>query len=247
MPIEMSDVSVTNVRTSASLNELFAALAKAQGEIKNAVKDSTNPHFKTSYADLASTREAGREQLSKNGLCVIQLPFSNGADIGVTTMMGHASGQWIRGDFSVKPMKYDAQGAGSVVTYLRRYSLAAITGVAPGDDDGEGAAGRDGGGGPGLSAPSRPSEGKAVKTASPTANDDAHRAVAEAIKMSIDIATNVLELNLAMAANGQAVDKTEPDPKLALGIVKSNSLAAYEFLIDRANKKRAALSQRPAA
>ena len=128
-------------RTSQNVGKLFAALAKAQLEIKGAAKDATNPHFKSRYADLAAVVDAARP-LAKHGIATLQVPFSENGEIGVTTILGHDSGEWISGRLSVKPLKLDPQGAGSVLTYLRRYSLAAMAGIAPEDDDGEAAMGR---------------------------------------------------------------------------------------------------------
>ena len=59
---------------SEQINELGAALAKAQGLIEGAKKDSANPFFKSKYADLASVWEACRKHLSDNGLSVTQCP-----------------------------------------------------------------------------------------------------------------------------------------------------------------------------
>jgi len=139
-------------RTSQNVGKLFAALAKAQGEIRGALKDATNPHFKAKYADLASIVDAARP-LAKHGIATIQVPFSENGEIGVTTILGHDSGEWISGTLSVKPLKLDPQGAGSVITYLRRYSLAAMAGIAPEDDDGEAAMGRGNGHGNGHGVP----------------------------------------------------------------------------------------------
>jgi hypothetical protein len=129
-------------RWSNPANEIFAAVAKAQTTIKNAVKDSANPHFKSKYADLASVREACWESLTSAGIAVIQMPINEGGNVGVVTLFAHSSGQWIEGTVYVAPTRYDAQGVGSVITYLRRYALAAMAGVAPDDDDGEAAVGR---------------------------------------------------------------------------------------------------------
>lgn len=121
---------------SEAINELAAALAKAQGEIKSAAKDSTNPHFKSKYADLASIWDACRSALSKNGLAVAQITATTDTGkVRVTTTLMHASGQWIEGELDVKPMQDTPQGIGSTVTYCRRYALAAMVGVAPDDDD----------------------------------------------------------------------------------------------------------------
>lgn len=133
-------------RMSPSIGKLFDALAKAQGEIRGALKDATNPHFKSRYADLASIVDAARP-LAKHGIATVQVPTSENGEIAVTTILGHSSGEWISGRLSVKPLKLDPQGAGSVITYLRRYSLAAMAGIAPEDDDGEAAMGRGNGNG----------------------------------------------------------------------------------------------------
>lgn len=133
---------------SEQINELAAALAKAQGAITTAAKDKTNPFLKSSYADLASVMAAARSHLSTNGLAVIQTAETTDAGVSVTTMLAHASGQWISGTMSMaageERGKSSAQVLGSIVTYLRRYGYMAITGVVADDDDDDGnsAAGR---------------------------------------------------------------------------------------------------------
>ncbi len=124
---------------SPQLGEFFAAVAKAQGEIEGAKKDSTNPHFKSSYADLASARDAVQEPLSKNGLALIQWPRTVEGGVEIETWLGHASGQFMSGTLWMPCGKMDAHGVGSAITYGRRYALMAVTGVAPVDDDGNGA------------------------------------------------------------------------------------------------------------
>lgn len=131
--------------SSFRLNELFAALAKAQGKIKGATKDVANPFFKSKYADLASVWDACRDALSENGLSVIQATEAGNADtVTVYTTLGHSSGQYITSGLTMKPVKADPQGIGSTITYARRYALAAMVGVAPEDDDGNAATGRKG-------------------------------------------------------------------------------------------------------
>lgn len=130
------------IEQSPEIAELTAALAKAQGEIKNALKESTNPHFKSRYADLASVVDACRPSLVRHGVAVIQMPTNlpDGA-VAVTTRLA-LKGEWLQSTIAAKPSKFDAQGVGSVITYLRRYGLAAMVGVAPEDDDGNGATGK---------------------------------------------------------------------------------------------------------
>ena len=123
------------------ITELSAALAKAQGQIKGAAKDSENPHFRSKYADLASVWEACRKPLADNGLSVVQSPrlaaVGEGWFVEVETMLLHSSGQWITDTLAVPVTKVDAQGVGSAITYERRYALSAIVGVAPEDDGAE--------------------------------------------------------------------------------------------------------------
>ena len=126
---------------SESIKELATALAKAQGQIKGAVKDSANPFFKSKYADLASVVEAIRSAFATNGLSYIQsVEPSDKDEVRVETTILHSSGEWIGcGVLALPVSKVDAQGYGSALTYARRYSLSAATGVAPEDDDGNAA------------------------------------------------------------------------------------------------------------
>lgn len=123
---------------SPTLNELFAALAKAQGQISNAKKDKKNPFFKSSYADLSSVWEACREPLSTNGLSVIQTVEGTKESMFLNTWLGHSSGQWIKSKLPMLLQKFDPQSQGSAITYARRYALSAMIGIcADEDDDGE--------------------------------------------------------------------------------------------------------------
>lgn len=124
---------------STTIGALSADLAKAQSEIKGALKDSANPFFKSKYADLSSVWEACRAPLTNHGLAVIQTVSGDSAAVVVTTMLCHASGEWVRDSMTLSPTKPDPQGVGSTITYARRYALAAIAGVAPEDDDGNAA------------------------------------------------------------------------------------------------------------
>jgi len=119
--------------------ELFSALAKSQGEIENAKKGSVNPHFKSRYADLAEILNTVRPVLSANALSTIQNAEFDGSMVSVETVLCHAGGGWVSGKISCVPAKADAQGIGSSITYLRRYGLAAIVGIAQEDDDGQSA------------------------------------------------------------------------------------------------------------
>lgn len=137
-----SVIKIGNIKMSPTIGALAAALAKAQGGITGAVKGSENPYFKSNYADLASVLDACRHELSANGLSVIQIPGRLESAVVLDTVLAHASGEWISGTFGAVPAKQDAQSIGSVTTYLRRYSLAAMVGIAQVDDDGNAATGK---------------------------------------------------------------------------------------------------------
>lgn len=131
-----------NPSRSVELKDLFGALAKAQGEMQTAGLTSDNPFFKSKYADLAEIVKCARPYLTKNGLCIVQqiLPCeSNNQNHVLHTVLGHASGQWIESRMRIAPVKQDIQSLGSHITYLRRYSLAALCGIVSSheDDDGE--------------------------------------------------------------------------------------------------------------
>lgn len=126
---------------SETIAELAKALASAQGEIENAGKNASNPHFKSRYADLAEVLNTVRPVMSRNGISISQFPAFESGIASVETIVMHTSGEWMTGISSAPVTKQDAQGVGSALTYLRRYSLAAIAGIAQEDDDGNGAVG----------------------------------------------------------------------------------------------------------
>lgn len=128
---------------STEVKDLFTALCNAQAKILGAVKDSTNPFFKSKYADLGSVWEACREALTTTGLSVSQTTeYHPEVGVCIITTLGHTSGQWIRGTLPIMAKTQDPQGIGSAITYARRYALAAIVGIVQVDDDGEDAMGR---------------------------------------------------------------------------------------------------------
>ena len=136
---------IANSSESDSLDKLFSALSKAQSEMSPAKPNSSNPFFKSKYADLSSIVNASKKPLGINGLSVIQRVMRNGsAGMTLLTRLCHASGQWIESSMTVNPPKQDIQSLGSYLTYLRRYTYSAIVGVVVSgeDDDGEASLGR---------------------------------------------------------------------------------------------------------
>jgi hypothetical protein len=123
-----------------SFTKVAAAFVKAQKEFGPALKSSSNPHFKSRYADLAACVEAVVDALNNNGIALTQRvsPCENG--VIIETVFIHESGEIINcGQLHVPATKHDAQGYGSALTYARRYSLMAACGIAPEDDDGNAA------------------------------------------------------------------------------------------------------------
>lgn len=121
---------------------LFAkAFIAAQLATEAVKKASTNPAFRSKYADLAAVVEAVIPALNAAGIGVIQLPAFDGELVNVETILLHESGASMRGTLAIRPTKPDPQGVGSAITYARRYALLAMTGAAPEDDDGNAASG----------------------------------------------------------------------------------------------------------
>ncbi len=124
---------------SFDLKELFTALAKAQAEMQTAGLSAENPYFKTRYADLAAIVKASRPALTKNGLSIIQQIITTDENhTYLHTMLCHCSGQWVESRVRIAPTKTDVQSLGSYITYLRRYSIAALCGIVTSDEDDDG-------------------------------------------------------------------------------------------------------------
>jgi ribosomal protein L12E/L44/L45/RPP1/RPP2 len=123
--------------------KIAAAFVKAQKAFGPALKSSTNPHFKSRYADLSACIEAVVDALNNNGIGLIQRCYDAGAGVMVETVFVHESGEVLEcGILQVPASKQDPQGYGSALTYARRYSLMAACGIAPEDDDGNSASRR---------------------------------------------------------------------------------------------------------
>lgn len=127
------------MNSSIEINELATALCQAQSQMGGAVKDSSNPFFKSNYADLTSVIKAIKQPFSDNGLSYSQFPVSDDNGIGVATILMHTSGQWLKFEYTLPMVKRDPQAAGSAITYARRYALQSIAGIPTADDDAESA------------------------------------------------------------------------------------------------------------
>ena len=120
---------------SQTFAKIIVALSKAQSEFPLVKKESSNPFYKSKYADLPSVWSAIRDTFKKYNLCVSQsAKIENGQTVLVTTLY-HDSGEWISSDYPLNPVKNDPQGLGSALTYARRYALTALIGLVSDDDD----------------------------------------------------------------------------------------------------------------
>lgn len=124
------------MRTSESIKNIASALVKFQAEVTNPKNTADNPFFKSKYAPLGDVINIVKPLLAKHGLSYLQSPSGDGQNVIITTLLMHESGEYIESDpLLLKADKATAQGAGSAITYARRYALSAMLGVASEDDD----------------------------------------------------------------------------------------------------------------
>jgi hypothetical protein len=122
------------------MQKIAPAFVKAKRAFGPALKDKTNPAFRSKYADLGACLEAVEDSLLANGIALYQETFEDASGVTVETVLLHESGEALRcGKLHVPASKQDPQGYGSALTYARRYSLMAACGIAPEDDDGNAA------------------------------------------------------------------------------------------------------------
>ena len=123
---------------SESISKLAVSLVKFNSEVSKIAKDAKNPFFKSNYVTLDKLIEATRPILQENGLVVMQSPLSKeDGSIGIQTLLIHESGEFIESEpIFMKPAKAnDPQQAGSIISYMRRYSYQAILNLNTGEDD----------------------------------------------------------------------------------------------------------------
>lgn len=124
------------MKMSEQINEIAAALSKAQGAFKIAELNCVNPHFKSKYADLASITDAIRKPLADNGLTYVHEVVSVNGGISCSVHLFHASGQWMQFEPLIMPVqKSTAHAVGGAITYAKRYTLSASLGVVADEDD----------------------------------------------------------------------------------------------------------------
>lgn len=124
---------------SPTIGELATALAKFQGEIKDAHKTAQGHNYK--YADLGEVLALIRPVASKHGLSLSQFPIDDVMNVGCHNILMHNSGEWIQSRFTMGVTEARgmsaAQSGGSVLSYCRRYSVLGIYGITQIDYDAE--------------------------------------------------------------------------------------------------------------
>ena len=120
------------------MSDVIKALVKAQKEMGAVIKNTSNPHLKSKYADLGAVLDACQTALHDNGFAIMQPSGKDDHGAFVDTVLAHESGQSLSSRVYLVIGKQDMQGVGSAITYARRYGLLGMTGLAPEDDDGEG-------------------------------------------------------------------------------------------------------------
>lgn len=149
--LEAVAIAETSFRTSETLAEFAKALVKAQAKFESPKRDKTakivtktKGTYSYTYADLASVLDAVRKGLADAGIAVIQAPTTGGDEMRVivTTRLLHTSGEWVESSLRALATDDKPQGIGSAITYLRRYALSAMTGIATEEDDDGAAASR---------------------------------------------------------------------------------------------------------
>jgi hypothetical protein len=132
-------------RSSESVAALAAALAKAQSELVNPEKSLTavirtgrpgEGERSFRYAPLSSGLDIVRKTLGQHEIATVQTTAIEAGVVNLTTMLAHASGEWIASDWPVCPVAETAnpQRMGAALTYARRYALFTLVGIA-GEDD----------------------------------------------------------------------------------------------------------------
>lgn len=199
------------------MKNIATAFVKAKKAFSPALKEKTNPAFRSKYADLGACLEAVNDALLDNGIAIYQETHEDASGVTVETVLLHETGESIRsGKLHVPAAKQDPQGYGSALTYARRYSLMAACGIAPEDDDGNAASHR-------VSS---------VQKRTPE-QEEARRLWLEDVFEAIDLAPTTGALRVVM--------------ENALGVVRENRDQEAEDMLIKARDAKAAKAKRPDA
>lgn len=179
---------------SETTDALDEALAKVQGAVEAALKDSVNPHFKNKYADLTAVWDACREPLKDNGINVTQWPVHGDDDrLHMITRVA-CKGQWMMAHFSMPVPQQTPQGFGSAITYAKRYTLSAALGIVADDDDDGNTASQ------GQAKQQAQTRQQKPAQKQPT---EGEKALAATIRLAVELASTAAEVQEVMKANDE--------------------------------------------
>lgn len=205
------------MKKSESIGELAKSLAKFQGEVKQPLKDKNNPFFKSKYVPLENVVDAINSVAPKHGLSYIQYPLNQDNKVGVITILMHESGEWIETEpIFTTPAKQDAQSTGSVITYLKRYSLSAVFGITSDEDD-DGNAGT----GPKANNNNENPQPQQPRQQNNLASDKQHKLIAE----KITIISQKTKKQPGMVY-GEAMTKAKLNPNLQSSLLTAQQASA---------------------
>jgi hypothetical protein len=129
------------VTSNSKHKNIFEALNAAQANMGKVVKQSENPHFRSSYADLADVMRVALPALTAEGICLWHKMDTSGETMLMVTTLTHGSSETeISCGVPLIVSKNDMQGMKSATTYAKRIGVESLTGIAPEDDDGNAAA-----------------------------------------------------------------------------------------------------------
>ncbi len=206
------------------MKQIATALVKAQKEFGPALKSSTNPHFRSRYADLATVVEAVIDALNNNGIYLMQLTHETPDGAMAETTFIHESGEMLSaGKLFFPASKHDAQGYASALTYVRRYSLMAACAIAPEDDDGSAA-----------SKPRevpKPTKPEAPKPETPKLEAPKEEVSPEAAKDRVKFILDMFKAFLPEAKDEASLKTFWSQNKDAIHIVKNHDQGAYVQLL----------------
>jgi hypothetical protein len=206
------------------VKQIATALVKAQKEFGRALKSSTNPHFRSRYADLATVVESVIDALNNNGIYLMQLTHETPDGAMAETTFIHESGEMLSaGKLFFPASKHDAQGYASALTYVRRYSLMAACAIAPEDDDGSAA-----------SKPRevpKPTKSEAPKPEEPKAQAPKEEVSPEAAKDRVKFILDMFKAFLPDARDEASLKTFWSQNRDSINIVKDFDQGAYVQLL----------------
>lgn len=132
-------MTIQEAKLTPEHKNVFCAIAAAQLEFGTVSKGSTNPAFKSKYADLADVASVVIPVLARHGVCVIQYLVGDNLGAMRTEFVHGNSETRISCDVPLIVDRQNMQGMKSATTYAKRIGLESLSGVAPEDDDGNAA------------------------------------------------------------------------------------------------------------